>query len=145
MAQSDPFLTPGEGERPHLKLTISPTHAPSTSSPQFLSQSPTLSLNGLPFPHIHLSFLLLWLITAPFTIHQSRTMSIFPISTLFTLLHPLHLLLHLLLHLHLLLQQPPLLHHRQQRYHLHPKVKAAKTTKDPQLDVFLANCIIKLP
>merc|ERR1711934_186846 len=50
--------------------------------------------------------------------------------------------LHLLL-LHLLLQQPPLLHHRQQRYHLHPKVKAAKTTKDPQLDVFLANCIIK--
>ena len=141
MAQSDPFLTPGEGERPHLKLTISPTHAPSTSSPQFLSQSPTLSLNGLPFPHIHLSFLLLWLITAPFTIHQSRTMSIFPISTLFTLLHPLHLLLHL----HLLLQQPPLLHHRQQRYHLHPKVKAAKTTKDPQLDVFLANCIIKLP
>ena len=136
MAQPD-NLTPGEGERPHLKLTISPTHAPSTSCPQFLSQFPTLSLNGLPFPHIHLSFLLLWLITAPFTIHQSRTMSIFPISTLFNLLHPLHL--------HLLPQQPPLLHHRQQRYHLHPKVKAAKTTKDPQLDVFLANCIIKLP
>merc|ERR1712107_352786 len=73
----------------------------------------------------------------PLTTPRSQITSTFRMFTSFTLHHLLLHHHHHHRHLQQQPQQPP--HHQQQHFQFHQEQKVAKTTKEPQLDVFLAS------
>merc|ERR1712107_301582 len=121
----------GDGGTRNLDLT---TSSPCTSS-LLPSSTPSSDITS---PPILLSSLLQLLIVPlfPFTTPRSQITSTFRMFTSFTL-HHLLLHHHHRPHLQQQPQQPP--HHQQQHFQFHQEQKVAKTTKEPQLDVFLAS------
>ena len=124
-------IFPGDGGTRNLNLI---TSSPCTSS-LLPSSTPSSDITS---PPILLSSLLQLLIVPlfPFTTPRSQITSTFRMFTSFTL-HHLLLHHHHRHHLQQQPQQPP--HHQQQHFQFHQEQKVAKTTKEPQLDVFLAS------
>ena len=121
------------GERGTRNLDLT-TSSPCTSS-LLPSSTPSSDITS---PPILLSSLLQLLIVPlfPFTTPLSQITSTLRIFTSFTLPHLL-LQHHHHRHLQQQPQQPP--HHQRQHFQFHQEQKVAKTTKEPQLDVFLAS------